>query len=137
MKVIVIPRVRSTSGIFTFIKYKWYYSLILRELRWYFLLIPHLQKIQQFMKQMIVIYLQQMRAPAARAQSKLSIKKVSVWTSIPLDRSPPGYKTQIIAPDISPWISSSVISPWDIWPGYKPPDISTPYISPRDICPWI
>ena len=67
MKVIVIPRVRSTSGIFTFIKYKWYYSLILRELRWYFLLIPRLQKIQQFMKQMIVIYLQQMRAPAPRA----------------------------------------------------------------------
>ena len=74
MKVIVIPRVRSTSGIFTFIKYKWYYSLILRELRWYFLLVPHLQKIQNFnVKQMIVIYMQQMCTRAA-----CNLKVVSV-----------------------------------------------------------
>ena len=32
------------SGIFHFHQFKWYYSLILRELRWYILLIPHLQK---------------------------------------------------------------------------------------------
>ena len=64
---LVIPLVLRTRGAFTFIKCKWYYSLVLRELRWYFLLIPHLQKIQQFMKQMIVIYLQQMRALAPRA----------------------------------------------------------------------
>ena len=30
------------------------------------IVIPHLQKIQQFMKQIIVIYLQQKRAPAPR-----------------------------------------------------------------------
>ena len=63
---------------FTFIKYKWYYSLILRELRWYFLLIPHLQKIQQFMKQIIVIYLQQKRAPAPSVKQVESLKIVSV-----------------------------------------------------------
>ena len=77
MKVIV--------GIFTFIKYKWYYSLILRELRWYFLLIPHYKKIQQFMKQLIVIYLQQMRAPhSAHVKQVESLKIISV------DLKPPG-----------------------------------------------
>ena len=43
MKVIVIPRVQSTNGIFTFIKYDCNFSLILRELRWCLHLIPYLR----------------------------------------------------------------------------------------------
>ena len=44
---------------------------------WYFPLIPHLQKIQQFMKQIIVIYLQQRRAPTS------SVKQVeSPWIEV-------------------------------------------------------
>ena len=76
MKVIEIP----------FIKYKWYYSLILRELRWYLLLIPHLQK-NTTTYETNDCHLFAANACAHSAREKQTLK-LSVWTLSPWIEAP-------------------------------------------------